>query len=46
MTVSDLENEFLCSLGHEDTVTPGRAACVHVLCGLRVRFTVRVAEHK
>lgn len=45
-TVSDLVNEFLGRLRHEDTITPGGTACVHVLRGLRGLFAVRVAEQK
>lgn len=45
-TPSDLADELLCRVGHEDTVAPGGAAGVHVLSGFSVLFTVGVAEKK
>lgn len=37
-------NELLGSMRHEDTVTPGRTASVHVLGGFSVILTVGVTE--
>lgn len=41
---TDLADEFLCRVWHEDTITPGGTAGVHVLRGFSVLFTVGVAE--
>lgn len=43
-TFTDLVDEFLGRVWHEDTITPGRTASVHVLSGFSVLFTVGVAE--
>ncbi len=42
----DLVNEILGTMWHEDTITPGRTASVHVLGRFSVLFTVGVAERQ
>lgn len=42
----DLVDEILGTVWHEDTITPGRTASVHVLGRFSVLFTVGVAERQ
>ena len=44
--MTDLLDEIMGSVRHEDTITPGRTAGVHVLRWFSVVFTVRVAMYE